>query len=62
MRYTDIQRMDWVKGNKQLASWHRQSRLTLREFVAQNRDEIDHAINCLVDSRGCMTDDLLATI
>ena len=58
---TDSQRMFWVKNDQHLTGWHKQSRTTLRQFVTDNRAEIDHAIQCVLET-GRRTSDCLLEV
>lgn len=40
----DTERAQWIANDEGLYLWHRQSRLSVREFIRRNRDEIDAAI------------------
>lgn len=59
---TDIERMDWVKNEQHLNAWHKQSRQTLRQFVIDNRSELDHAIKCLESAPKSLAAQTLAMI
>lgn len=56
MKHTDIERMEWVKNDRQLSGWYRNEArangTSLRQFVIDNRAEIDHAIDTLTNSGG----------
>ena len=39
------EREQWIANDEGLYNWKRQSRLSMREFIKQNRAEIDAAIN-----------------
>lgn len=40
-RLNDTERQQWVSNDESLYNWYRSSRLTLRQFVTLNRDDID---------------------
>ena len=41
----DTERAQWVDNDEGLYNWKRSTRLSMREFVKQNREEIDSCIN-----------------
>jgi hypothetical protein len=43
-RLNDDERQQWILNDEGLYSWQRSSRLSMREFIRQNRAEIDAAI------------------
>jgi hypothetical protein len=44
-RLNDHERELWVANDEGLYLWHRRSRLSMRRFLRENRDEIDAAIH-----------------
>jgi len=40
----DDDRELWVNNDEGMYNWHRHSRLSMRQFLRQNRDQIDAAI------------------
>lgn len=40
----DNDREEWIKNDEGLHDWYRQSRLSMRAFIRQNRSDIDAAI------------------
>lgn len=45
----DDERRQWVDNDEGLYLWFRRSRLSMREFIRQNRQEIDSAIDSVLD-------------
>ena len=43
-RLNDEERRQWIENDEGLYNWQRRSRLSMREFIRQNRTEIDAAI------------------
>jgi hypothetical protein len=43
-RYNDDDRAEWIENDEGLYDWWKSSRLSKREFIRQNRTEIDAAI------------------
>ncbi len=44
-------RRDWINNDEGLYSWYRSSRLSMTEFIKQNREEIDAYINNVTSGR-----------
>lgn len=44
-RHNDEERRDWIDNDEGLYNWKRSSGLSMREFIRQNRVEIDAAID-----------------
>ena len=45
----DTERRQWIANDEGLYNWQRYSRLNMRDFIRQNRAEIDAAIKQVVD-------------
>ena len=43
------EREQWIDNNEGLYDWWRSSRLSKREFIRQNRSEIDRLIQSVLD-------------
>ncbi len=48
-RRCDAERAQWVDNDEGLYDWRRRSGLSMREFIKQNRAEIDKAIDPVVE-------------
>jgi hypothetical protein len=46
---TDSDRSVWIDNDEGLYDWWKKSKLSKREFIKQNRKEIDEAIDPVVD-------------
>ena len=44
-RLNDHERKLWIDNDEWLYNWRRSTGLSMRQFIAQNRTEIDAAIN-----------------
>jgi len=44
-RRNDEERRQWVLNDEGLYNWHRASRQSMREFIRENREELDAAID-----------------
>lgn len=47
----DTEREQWVNNDEGLYIWQRRSRLPMRQFLRENRTEIDQAINRVLDRK-----------
>lgn len=47
----DAERAQWVDNDEGLYVWWRDSRLTKREFIRQNREELDRVIDNVLNGR-----------
>ena len=45
----DTERQQWIENDEGLYDWQRSSRLPMREFIRQNRADIDACIKPVVD-------------
>ena len=50
-RINDEERRLWILNDEGLYTWHRSSRLSLREFIRQNREELDRCIRNVTEGR-----------
>lgn len=46
----DSDRTQWIANHEGLYNWRKESRLSVREFIRQNRAEIDAAIIAVRDA------------
>lgn len=43
-RLNNSEREQWINNDEGLYNWKRRSRLSMREFIRQNREELDRLI------------------
>lgn len=51
MALNDKDRAQWIDNDEGLYNWKRSTRLSMREFIKQNRAVIDEHINRLLNRR-----------
>lgn len=47
----DRERELWVSNDEGLYNWHRRSRLSMRRFIRENREELDAIIKAYLDRK-----------
>ncbi len=49
-RLNDEDRRQWINNDEGLYNWQRSSGLSMREFIRQNRQELDACINKVLNN------------
>lgn len=50
-RITNEDRRQWILNDEGLYNWYRSSRQSLRDFIRENKDEIDRVIDNVTSGR-----------
>lgn len=50
-RHNDAERQQWIDNDEGLYNWKRSTGLSMREFIRQNRAEIDRVIDNVTSNR-----------
>jgi len=50
-KLTNAEREQWINNDEGLYDWKRSSRLSMREFIKQNKEEIDQCINNVLGNK-----------
>lgn len=61
-KHNDSERQDWINNDEGLYNWKRSSGLSMREFIRQNRAEIDAAIDNVTSGSASALLGLRATV
>jgi hypothetical protein len=50
-KLTNAERENWINNDEGLYNWKRSSKLSMRKFIAENKEEIDRCINNVLGNK-----------